>query len=80
MKFEYIGQLPIKDGDLVLAGIFKPTDVIKKGTVFEIPDDNSILIQRVQGSGNYIEYIEPAKIGKPKKDKQEEEIEEKEDK
>ena len=73
MKFKYTGQLPIKDGDLVLAGIFKAKDVITNGTVFEVPNDNALLIQRTKCSGYYEEYSEPKKIGRPKKDKQEKE-------
>ena len=61
MKFIYTGDLPIKDIDLVLAGIFKPTDSIRKGTIFEVPDNNVILIQRVNVSGCYEEYVEPKK-------------------
>ena len=72
MKFIYTGQLPIKDGDLVLAKIFKPSDVITNGTVFEVPEDDPLLIQRVQCNGNYAEYTEPKKVGRPKKDKNEE--------
>lgn len=68
MKFKYIGQLPIKDGDLVLAKVFKANESIKKGTVFEIPDDNALLIQRVKMSGIYEEYTEPKKVIKPKKE------------
>ena len=77
MKFKYTGQLPIKDGDLVLANIFKANQVITKGTVFEVPDDNTLLIQRVKMSGIYEEFVEPKKIGfikkETKKDKEEEE-------
>ena len=76
MKFKYIGQLPVKDGDLVLAKIFKPTDIIKKGTVFEVPEDDALLIQRIQCNGNFAEYVEPKKVGRPKKDKKEEKEEE----
>lgn len=61
MKFIYTGDLPIKDIDLVLAGIFKPTDSIRKGTIFEVPDNNAVLIQRVSVSGCYEEYVEPKK-------------------
>ena len=61
MKFIYTGDLPIKDIDLVLAGIFKPSDSIRKGTIFEVPDDNITLIQRVGVSGCYEKYIEPKK-------------------
>lgn len=68
MKFKYVGQLPIKDGDLVLAKIFKPQDVITNNTVFEVPDDNALLIQRVQCNGFYEEYTEPKKVIKPKKE------------
>ena len=71
MKFIYTGQLPIKDVDLTLAGIFKPNESIVKGTVFEVPDDNPMLIQRVSLGGSYEEYIEPKKKeAKPKKEKQ----------
>ena len=80
MKFKYIGQLPIKSADLVLAKIFKTTDIITNGTVFEVPDDDTILIQRIKCTGYYEEYSEPKKIiaepkkvGRPKKDKEEKE-------
>lgn len=82
MKFIYTGKLPIKDIDLVIAGIFKPTDSIRKGTIFEVPDDNLLLIQRVSVSGCYEEYVEPKKPAfktkkKSKKDKDKEIKEEK---
>ena len=44
MKIIYTGQLPIKNADLTRAGIFKPSDYIRKGTVFEIPDEKIELI------------------------------------
>lgn len=69
MRFKYTGDLPIKDVDLVLAGIFKPNESIKKGTEFEVPDNDAILIQRVKLNGNYEEM--PKKIGRPKKFKKE---------
>ncbi len=79
MQFIYTGELPIKDVDLTLAGIFKPSDVITKGTVFEVPDENKFLIQRVKISGIYEEYIEPQKkVGKPKKQKNKKKIEKEE--
>lgn len=79
MKFKYTGQLPIKDVDLVLGGVFKPTDVIVKGTVFEVPDDNKILIQRVKLGGCYEPYVEPKKkFNKPKKNLKEDKEEEEE--
>ena len=71
MKFKYIGDLPIKDVDLVVGGIFKPTEVIVKGTTFEIPDDNALLIQRCELNGNY-EKVPTLKISKSKKVKKEE--------
>ena len=80
MKFKYIGQLPIKDGDLVIAGIFKPRDTITNGTIFEVPDENTLLIQRVKGGGAYVEYSEPKKVKRPEKDKQKEEKKEEEKK
>ena len=68
MKFIYTGDLPIKDIDLVLAGIFKPDESIHKGTVFEVSDDNLLLIQRVSVSGCYEEYTKPKKtVGESKK-------------
>lgn len=76
MKFKYVGQLPIKDGDLVLAEVFKPTDVITKGTIFDVPDDDISLIQRVKLNGYYEEYNEPKKVGRPKKEDKKEEKEE----
>lgn len=72
MKFRYTGDLPVKDVDLVVGGVFKPTDVIVKGTVFEIPDDNALLIQRTKINGNYEEMPEIKKVGRPKKEKKEE--------
>ena len=73
MKFKYIGQLPIKDADLVVAGIFKPRDVITEGTVFEVPNNDTLLIQRVKTTGYYVEYKEPVKPVKPKKEQKKEE-------
>ena len=73
MKFKYVGQLPIKDGDLVLAKVFKPTDVITNGTIFEVSDEDALLIQRVKLNGYYEEYSEPKKVGRPKKEENKEE-------
>lgn len=76
MKFIYHG-LPIKDVDLVLAGVFKPDETIYDGTVFEVPDKDKHIIQMVKLSGIYEEYVEPKKKSKPKfKKEKEEEIEE----
>lgn len=74
MKFRYVGHAPIKDVDLVLAGIFKPNQVIVPGAIFEIPNDNHNLIRLVKMMGVYEEYIEPKrKVGRPKKEKEEKE-------
>ena len=70
MKFKYTGDLPVKDVDLVVGGVFKSSDVIVNGTVFEIPDDNQLLIQRAKINGNYEELPE-TKIGRPKKEEKE---------
>lgn len=81
MKFKYVGHAPIKDVDLVLAGIFKPSQAITPGTIFEIPDDNQNLIRLVKMMGVYEEYFEPIKrkVGRPKKEeKKEEEIDKEE--
>lgn len=73
MKFKYIGQLPIKNADLVLAGIFKSNEVIMNGTIFEVPNDNPLLIQRLKSGGNYVEYHEPKKmLGKLKSENKKE--------
>ena len=77
MKFIYHG-LPVKNVDLVWAGIFKPSDIIVEGTVFEIPDDNVELIRRVKVNGCFEEYVEPKKVSKPKFKKKTEEKEEEE--
>ena len=76
MKFKYIGELPIKDVDLVLAGAFKPNDIITKDTIFEIPDENALAIQRTKLNGNYEVYTPPKRVVKPKKKYKKEEEEE----
>lgn len=73
MKFRYTGDLPIKDVDLVLGGVFKPNQSITKGTEFEVPDNNALLIQRVKLNGFY----EVVPKSKPKKFKKEIKKEEK---
>lgn len=74
MKFRYVGHAPIKDVDLVLAGIFKPNQAIVPGAIFEIPNNNHNLIRLVKMMGVYEEYIEPKrKVGRPKKEKEEKE-------
>ena len=75
MRFEYIGDLPIKDVDLVLSGIFTPNQSIIKGTEFEVPDDDILLIQRVKLNGIYKELpkaVKPKKTSKKKKEEKEE--------
>ena len=81
MKFKYTGHAPIKDVDLVLAGIFKPNQAITPGTVFEIPDSKKDLIKRIKIMGVYEPYFETKKkIGRPKKEEVKEEEKEEEDK
>lgn len=75
MKFIYTGDAPIKDVDLVLAGVFKPSEPIIKGRIFEIPDEDKRLLKRVELSGCYEPYIEPIKV-KSQKKKKEEKVEE----
>ena len=71
MKFKYIGQSRVKDLDLVLAKIMKPTDVLIKGMIITVPDSETQLIKRLQINGNYEVYNEPKKFKKPfKKDKE----------
>lgn len=79
MKFKYIGELPIKDVDLVLAGIFQPNQSLYKGTIFEVPDDNFMLIERIKLGGVYEEYTEPKKSIFKKKSKKDEKEDVKED-
>lgn len=70
MKIIYTGQLPIKNAELALAGIFKPNQIIYNGTIFEIPDENKELIEKILLGGNYEEYVEPKKVSRPKKEKE----------
>ena len=79
MKFRYTGDLPIKDVDLVIAGVFKPNQSITNGTIFEVPDNDTVLIQRVKLNGFYEEVTVAKKTEKPKKYKKEKK-EEKEEK
>ena len=80
MKFKWIGGNGFKDLDLVLYKIMTPDDILVKGRVIYIPDDNNELIERIKISGNYVVYVEPPKPKKkkhkPKKDKKQEEEEE----
>ncbi len=80
MKFIYTGDAPIKDVDLVLAGIFKPSEPIIKGRVFEVPDNDETLLKRVKLSGCYEPYIEPVRKVKVKSQKKKEEKELEEEK
>ena len=81
MKFKYTGDLPIKDVDLVLAGIFKPNQSITKGTVFEVPNNDTLLIQRVRLNGHY-EVVQETRTPRKykKKNKKEDKKEEEEEK
>lgn len=67
MKFKWIGANRVKDLDLVLAGVLKPSDELRKGMIVEIPDSKAQIIERVQLNGNYEVYVEPKKVVKPKK-------------
>lgn len=67
--------MPIKDVDLVLGGVLKPGEPIVEGKVFEVPDDNKLLLQRVKVNGVYEPYTEPKKVGRPKKSKKKDEKE-----
>ncbi|MBQ8016468.1 MAG: hypothetical protein IJ258_00020 [Methanobrevibacter sp.] len=71
MKFKYIGQSRVKDLDLVLAKIMKPTDVLINGMIITVPDSETQLIKRLEINGNFEVYNEPKKFKKPfKKDKE----------
>jgi hypothetical protein len=73
MKFKWIGGNGFKDIDLVLYKIMTPNQLLVKGTVIDVPDDNTELIQRIKLNANYEEYVEPKKVIKPslKKEKKE---------
>lgn len=75
MKFIYTGEMPIKDIDLVLGGVLNSDEPIVKGKVFEVPDDNKLLLQRVKCNGVYEPYTESKKRITSKKSKKEEEKE-----
>lgn len=77
-KFKWIGGNGFKDLDLVIYKILKPTDVLNKGTIVEIPDNQTELITRIKLNGNYEEYVEPVRKYKPRKQKQKEEEEKEE--
>ncbi|MBO6273024.1 hypothetical protein J6O48_09650 [bacterium] len=68
MKFKYIGQSRVKDLDLVLAKIMKPTDVLINGMIITVPDSETQLIKRLEINGNFEVYNEPKKFKKPIKD------------
>ena len=70
MKFKYRGQSRVKDLDLVLAKVMKPTDVLINGMIITVPDSDPKLIKRLQINGNYEVYNEPKKFKKPLKDKE----------
>ncbi len=70
MKFKYIGQSRVKDLDLVLAKIMKPTDVLINGMIISIPDSEAQLIKRLEINGNYQVYNEPKKFKRQKEDKE----------
>ena len=67
MKFIVKSSIPIKDLDLCLYGIVEPTVPLTKGFIFEIPDKETELINRIKVNGNYEVYVEPKKFTKPKK-------------
>lgn len=67
MKFKWIGANRVKDLDLVLAGVLKPSDELKKGMIIDVPDSKTQIIERIKVNGNYEVYSEPKKVTKPKK-------------
>ena len=64
-KFEYIDDIECKDLDLVIYKIMKPTDILIKGTIIEVPEELDNLIRRLRISGRYKEL--PKTKGKVKK-------------
>lgn len=79
MKFKYIGQLPIKDVDLVLNRVLNPNSTIYNGQIIEIPDSNEALIERIKISGVYEVYTEPKQVNNKFKKKSKKQDEKKED-
>lgn len=76
MKFKYIGLTPIKDIDLAIEGITSPNESIVPNQIIDIPDEKTLLIQRISVGGVYEPYTEPKKVGRPKKQNKKEDKEE----
>lgn len=54
MKFKYMGK---RYGciDFVTAGILKPGEMLEPGKVYDIPDDDEMLILACKTNGAYVE-------------------------
>ena len=76
MKFKWIGENAYKDIDLVLNKVMTPQQLLFKGSIVDIPDDNVELIQRIKLNAKYEVYEEPKRRFKPKKEIKEETEEE----
>ena len=72
MKFKYIGSSGQKDMDLGLYGLKKPTEILLKDEIIDVPDSEKDLINRLKINGNYELYLESKKFNKPKKEEKEE--------
>lgn len=80
MKFKWIGGNGFKDLDLAIAGVMKPNEQLFNGSIIEIDDSNTELIERIKVNGNYEVYTEPKKVGRPLKKEKKLKKEEEEDK
>lgn len=68
MKFKWIGGNGFKSIDLVLYKIMAPNEQLYTGKIIEVPDDLTVLIERIKINGNFEVYNEPKKgYNKPSK-------------
>lgn len=66
MRFKYIGK-PIGNVSFVNAGIIKPGEKMKAGEIYEIPDNDLLLINACLTNGAYQLVEEKKKIKKENK-------------
>ena len=67
MKFKYIGK-PIGNVSFVNAGIIKPKEKMKTGRIYDIPDNDLLLINACLTNGAY-QLVEEKKVKKVEKEK-----------
>ncbi len=67
MKFKYVGK-PIGNVSFVNAGIIKPGEKMKPNKVYEIPDNDLLLVNACLTNGAY-QLVEEKKVKKVEKKK-----------